>query len=565
MRHRSIASLATLGIVLAGLFLACAPPQARERSQEGEPRRSSQGPKRLVMGIMAEPPALHRALIPPGYVVQSGDLADKVVNMGLTILDPDGIRRPMLAETVPSLENGLWKLLPDGRMELTWKLVPGAVWHDGAPFTADDVVFTVQLAEDRDLPEFRLGTADFLESVEALDARTLVARWKAAYFKADILWAASLAPRHLLEPSLRDRKEAFRQLPYWSTEYVGLGPYKLREWAAGSHLLLDAHESYVLGRPKIDELEVRFILDANTMVANVIAGVVQMTIGTGLNLEQSIQVRDQWRDGRMVADMDAWVFAAPQFINPNPAVLTDVRFRRALIHAVDRKVLADSIQAGMVPAADVQVRPNEPEYRDIERFIVRHEYDSGRAAQILADLGYVKGADGMLIDAAGQKLELEVRATASPAIHAKTMQPTADYWQRLGITISQVIIPVQRLTDFEYRTTMPGIEVVRYGSGADRVDQLHGSKTPLPENRFSGTNRSRYISAEFDGLIDRYFATIQWAPRMQALGQVARHISEQLVVIGLIYDVAPVLIGNPLQNVSTPNPTWNIQQWDLKT
>jgi hypothetical protein len=51
---------------------------------------------------------------------------------------------------------------------------------------------------------------------------------------------------------------------------------------------------------------------------------------------------------------------------------------------------------------------------------------------------------------------------------------------------------------------------------------------------------------------------------MQALGQVARHISEQLVVIGLIYDVAPVLIGNKLQNVSTPNPTWNIQQWELK-
>jgi hypothetical protein len=124
---------------------------------------------------------------------------------------------------------------------------------------------------------------------------------------------------------------------------------------------------------------------------------------------------------------------------------------------------------------------------------------------------------------------------------------------------------VQRLTDFEYRNTMPGVEVVRYGSGADRVDQLHGSKAPLPETRFSGTNRSRYINAEFDGLIDRYFATIQWSPRMQALGQVVRHISEQLVVMGMIYDVAPILIGNQLENVATPNPTWNIQQWDLKS
>ncbi len=261
--------------------------------------------------------------------------------------------------------------------------------------------------------------------------------------------------------------------------------------------------------------------------------------------------------------MDAWVFAAPQFINPDPLVLTDVRFRRALIHAVDRQVLADSIQAGIVPPADVNVRPNEPEFRDIEQFIVRHAYDPGRSAQLLAELGYTKGSDGLFIDAAGQKLELEVRATGSPAIHVKTMQPVADYWQRLGISINQVIIPVQRLSDFEYRTTMPGIEVVRYGSGADRVDQLHGSKAPLPENRFSGTNRSRYINPDFDGLIDRYFAMIEWAPRMQALGQVARHISDQLVVMGMIYDVAPVLIGNRVENVTTPNPTWNIHQWTL--
>ena len=565
MWHAVAARWAGVGSILAVFILGCAPPQAQERSSGSAPAPAASGPRRLTIGIMAEPAALHRALIPPGHVVQTGDLADKVVNMGLSILDPDGVRRPMLSEAVPTLENGLWRLLPDGRMELTWKIRPGATWHDGAPFTADDIVFTVAVAEDREIPEFRLtGTADFLGSVEALDPRTLLARWRTASFKADALWATSVIPKHLLEASYIERKDAFRQLPYWSTEYVGLGPYKVREWVSGSHLILTAHDGYALGRPKIDELEVRFILDANTMVANVMSGGVQMTIGTGLNLEQSIQVRDQWRDGRLSADMDAWVFAAPQFVNPNPLVITDLRFRRALIHAVDRQVLADSIQAGMVPPADVNVRPNEPEYRDIERFIVRHPYDPERSAQLLAELGYTKGSDGVLIDAAGHKLELEVRATGSPAIHVKTMQPVADYWQRLGISINQVIIPVQRLADFEYRTTMPGIEVVRYGSGADRVDQLHGSKAPLPENRFSGTNRSRYINPEFDGLIDRYFATIAWAPRMQALGQAAHHISDQLVVMGMIYDVAPVLIGNRLENVATPNPTWNIHQWTVK-
>jgi len=182
---------------------------------------------------------------------------------------------------------------------------------------------------------------------------------------------------------------------------------------------------------------------------------------------------------------------------------------------------------------------------------------------MIEEIGYTKGADGTFQDASGQLLSLEVRATASPAIHTKTMFPVADAWQRLGINIEQVVIPVQRLTDFEYRTTHPAFEVVRYRSGAGRIEQLHGSQTPLPQNRFSGSNRPRYMNPEFDGLLDTYLATIPWEPRMRALGQVIHHMTDQLNVMIMVYDVAPVLVGNRLRNVEAQNPTWNIQQWDL--
>ena len=120
-----------------------------------------------------------------------------------------------------------------------------------------------------------------------------------------------------------------------------------------------------------------------------------------------------------------------------------------------------------------------------------------------------------------------------------------------------------RLTDLEYRTTHPAFEVVRYRSGAGNIEQLHGGQAPLPQNRFAGTNRSRYINPEFDGLLDQYLATILWAPRMQALSQVVGHITDQLNVMGLIYDVQPALIGNRLLDVTDLNLTWNINQWEL--
>src|SRR5215207_7932071 len=83
-------------------FVACAAPQAGQGGQGAgaQPGASSGAPKRLVAAIMAEPPALHRALIPPGYIIQTGDVVDTVVNIGLTIVDSNGVRQPVLAETV---------------------------------------------------------------------------------------------------------------------------------------------------------------------------------------------------------------------------------------------------------------------------------------------------------------------------------------------------------------------------------------------------------------------------------------------------------------------------------
>jgi peptide/nickel transport system substrate-binding protein len=557
-------------VLLVCLLAACAPAASQPQVNGSGPERARTTPKRLVTAIMAEPPALHRSLIPPGYIIQTGDVVDTILNMGLTTVDHQGGRRPVLAETVPTVENGLWKVLPDGTMEITWKIQPNAVWHDGTPFTADDLAFTATIFQDRDLPEFRASSVfDVIERVEAVDAKTLRTVWKRPFIRADNLFAtgadtvAAPLPKHMLERTYLENKDAFRQASYWTTDYVGAGPFKLREWVQGSHLLLDANDHYVLGRPKIDELEIRFILDANAVIANVLSGTVQATIGTGLNLEQSVEIRDQWRDGRLDVSFDSWIFAAPQFINPTPAIVTDVRFRRALLHAIDRQAMADTIQAGLVPIAHNYVRPDEPEYAPTEPYVVKYEYDPRRAMQGLEELGYIRGSDGMLVDQSGQRLSMEVRATASPAIHAKSLFPVVDYWQRAGVTIEPVVIPVQRLTDVEYRTTHPSFEVVRYRSGAGRVEQLHGSAAPLPTNRFTGTNRSRYINPEFDGLIDTYLATIPWEPRMQALGQVVRHISERLNVLGLFYDVRPTLVGNRLQNAYVQNPTWNLHEWDL--
>src|SRR5207302_1898368 len=117
---------------------------------------------------------------------------------------------------------------------------------------------------------------------------------------ADTLFAyarmrpGSPLPKHLLEQPYLESKATFDGLPYWTTGLVSSGPFKVREWVPSTHAVVEAFPDYVLGKPKIDEIEVKFILDGNTMLAYVLAGGIDITASRALSIEQGVSAREQW-------------------------------------------------------------------------------------------------------------------------------------------------------------------------------------------------------------------------------------------------------------------------------
>src|SRR5439155_2954169 len=109
----------------------------------------------------------------------------------------------------------------------------------------------------------------------------------------------------------------------------------------------------------------------------------------------------------------------------------------------------------------------------------------------------------------------------------------------------------------------PGFTVVRQPIGAAYLDRFRGSEARLPP-RYTGRNQARYASAELDGLIEHYLATIPVEPRTQLMGQIAHHISSELNAMGLFYDVRTMLVNNRLDNVPAQNSTWNAHMWTVK-
>jgi peptide/nickel transport system substrate-binding protein len=571
MRLKSIVT----ALALAVLLVACAGPAPTGSTgrQEASGPAVSRGPKRIVAAIQGEPVAFSTTINPSGSAgsVPGSDALEDLLHAGLANHDNEGRLVARLAEAVPSVENGLWRVLPDGRMETTWRLRPGAEWHDGRPLTSEDLLFTLRVGREREIGLFWNPAYEGVESVEAPDPQTIVVRWSRPYVDADMMFTRQLAmplPRHLLSGPYEEERAGFVEHPYWLGDFVGAGPFKLRSYQPGSHLILAANERYALGRPRVDEVEVKFIPDAHALITSVVAGAAELTMGARISLDLAVQAGDQWRDGKVDHGPGGWVTIYPQFLNPQPAVVAELRFRRALLHAIDRQELVDNLMFGRSTVIQSPVAPNHPGYKETEASQVRYDFDPRRTALLLEELGYVRGGDGFYFDATGQRLLVENRATAQTDIQPKALTAVADYWRRAGVAVDELVVPNQRVPDREYRHSRPAFEVLSSGNDPGNFASFHSSRIPLPANNFVGANRSRYANPELDALIDRYYVTIPWQERMQVLGQIVHHFSDRLVVMGLFFNTSRTLVGNRLVNVAVRGPfsteAWNAHEWDVR-
>jgi peptide/nickel transport system substrate-binding protein len=549
----------------------CAPSAPAGLSGAGDGARSAT-PKRIVTAIRGNPHTVYQKLNPRSNVAGITEL-EVLVNAPLCFFDDQGNLQPRLAEAVPTLENERWRLFPDGSMETSWTIREGARWHDGVPLTSEDLLFTLAVVQDKELPIFGDIAYASLDSGWALDPRTVVVKWKQPYIQADRLFTYALAlpmPKHLLETAYLTEKATFTEHPYWSEDFVGTGPFRIRDWERGSHLVFAANESYLLGRPRIDEILVRYIPDPSTLAANILAGEVDVTMEGRLSIEWATTVRDQWRDGKVDFRSSSMLQIFPQFINPTPAALRNVEFRRAMLHAINRQEMVETLVFGLTSVGHTFVAPSEPEYRAVESSIVRYDYDPRRSAELLEGLGYRKGGDGIYRDGGGQRLSFEIRTSQGDDRQEKAMYATADDWQRLGVEVERTLVPPQRATDAEYRSTFPAFDLKGQAGTFDYTPSFHSSRVSLTENNFrvSGNN-ARYANPQLDALIDRYYVTIPLEERLRVAGQIVHHISDQVAWMGLYYSVTPLLVSNRLLNVSQAKAARastlsSVHEWDVK-
>lgn len=559
--------------LLAVALGACAPAASRAPSSESSGLSPDSG-RTLVLLTHVEPVTLsrHRAFTGTGATPGS---AVGLFNAALFASDEREVSHPYLVERMPEVGTDDWRVLPDGRMQTTYRLRPSLTWHDGVPLAAEDFVFSWRVSATPELGVATLLPHRLIEEVSAVDQRTLVVDWRQPFPMADALNARDFSPlpRHILESAFEGSSpEAFASHPYWTRDFIGLGPYRLQRWEPGAFVDGAAFDAHALGRPRIERIRVIPVTDPNTAVANLLAGEAHVAIDDTLRFQQGMILKREWaaRDsGRVLFSPSELRYVQIQFKTEytNPRAILDLRVRKALAHAIDKQALAQGLLEEEGQGADTMVPATIDYYSAVERALTRYPYDLRRVDQLMAEGGLTKGTDGYYVaTSSGEPFTPEVRATQG----GQETQENAilvDGWRRAGIDARSYILPAAQGQDRQVRATFPAFAAATSQVAEQTlIVKLTGGNIARAENRWAGSNRGGWFHPEYDRLYEAWNTTLSRAERSQQMVQMMKLVSEELAIFPLYHNLTVVahvasLVGPVPSGSEGSGATWNIHEW----
>jgi peptide/nickel transport system substrate-binding protein len=560
-------------IGLLVLLTACGPQAAPSQSSGGQTAPAGAAPKKTVtIAIQREPTAFAEFGGAQSPVAGGASNVKNIVHDSLSIETAVEAYEAQLAEELPSLEKGTWRVNPDGTMQTTWKLRPNIKWHDGTPFTTDDVRFAFELTKDPDLARSRGSGFEYLDSLTIQDAQTFVVNWKTTFGEAYRQEVGTFVPRHLLEEAYRADKEAFTNSRLLSTQFVGLGPYKLTRWEQGSFIEFTRFDDYYRARPLLDSVIVRIVGDPNAMVANVLAGEVDVVLPVGVDVEAALEVKRRWEGtgNQVQADPTGRLRQLelqfrPEYARPRNGLPVRA-VREALYRAIDRQSMVEVLTQGLAPVADSWIPPNHGLRNDLAASIPQYPYDPARAQQLLAQAGWAKGADGVLVHQPdGERFDIEIWANQGFGAE-KEVGVVADNWKAVGVAAAPFFVPAARAGDREFEATHPGPFITNPSGNAFYDDRLHSKAVTGPENRWSGRNRAGYTNPKVDAILDRLVIAINPSERVDLHRQLLQEGMGDVVLMPTFWEVVPILA---LKGITGPKvvrneATANFYLWDKR-
>jgi peptide/nickel transport system substrate-binding protein len=506
--------------------------------------------------------------------VKDGD-GSRIFYEGLVSFDPEGNQVPILAAEVPTLQNG--GVARDG-LSVTVKLKKGVHWHDGKPFTADDVVFTWEYAADPATLAVSTGQYRDVARVDRLDQHTV----KIVYKAPNPFWAnafRSIIPRHVFEP-FRGGKS--REAPA-NLKPVGTGPYRFVDFKPGDLVRAEMFPGYHEPNwPFFDRLEMKGGGDA-VSAARAVIQTGEYDFAWNMQVEDEVLRRmEQGGKGRVdIAWGGSVEFISCNFSDPLREVdgerssakaphpfLSDPSVRTALSLLVDRGSIQEQIYGRLAQTTANYLNAPAP-FRSKS---TRWEFNPDKAAAALDDAGWRRGADG--IRAKDGKRLRTLYQTAINAPRQKTQAIVKQAAAKIGIEmeLKSIVPAVYFSTDPANMDTSShfsaDLQMYSFNSGSPDpqrfMDPFVSWEIAQKANKWAGRNATRWRNEEYDRLFRAAETEMDPVKRAAHFIRMNDLLIQHVVVVPCVWRGNASAVSNRLRGTEISgwdSNFWNLAHW----
>lgn len=425
---------------------------------------------------------------------------------------------------VPGLAD-YWEVAEDG-VTHTFYLNQNATFHDGTPVTADDVIFTFDsvVAEDS-LSVRRSGVVGSLKSYSKIDDKTvqLVAVDRLANFVNDTAGQFGILPKHIWESiPFAEWGNAPGSIGTDPSQVIGSGPFRFVEWVRNDHATLVRNDQYwdTESIPVIDEFIYRVVADAATAVQTLRTGESDIV---GVPASQAASLR-QSNPELNVVDFDTYSFTYYEFNLAEELGLPffqDVRVRQALMYALDRDLIVETVFQGLATRADGTQPVLSIAYAP-DRINTIYMYDPERASALLDEAGLTDTDGDGIRELAGEKFSFEFFYSEGTATYEQLIPYMQQVWREVGVEMIPTALPFPTMVDQQESGTFIAATL---GFGWDATGN-QGSMYRCDAAPLAGFNDMRYCNPEYDRLDDQQLRELDEAKRIELLIQLSNIIND---------------------------------------
>ena len=425
----------------------------------------------------------------------------------------------------------------------TFQLEENVKWHDGQPFTAEDVKFTIEAIMDPENGSENAPNFEDVQEITVVDDHTVAFRLAAPNVAFLDYMTMSILPKHLLEGQDFQTSDFFRNP-------VGTGPYKLESWDVGQAITLVKNEDYFKGAPKIQSVIFKIVPDDNAKAMQMQSQELDLALLTPKDAEGFAD-----KEGYTVYNMKTSDYRGIMFNFANPYWTDNRDIIPAVAYALDRQAILDAVVLGHGILAYGPLQRNIYNNEDVEHY----NYNPEKAKQILEEAGCTMGANGFY-ERDGKEIGFVLSVGAGDQVRIDIAQAAAQQLREIGINCT---VEVPETVDWGGQMAY----LIGWGSPFDADDHTY---------KVFGTDKGANYSSYSNEQVDKYLLEARQsddeAVRAEAYARFQEELAKDPAFAFICYIDADYVASSKIKGID-PNTVmghhgvgifWNIDQWTLE-